>query len=121
MSLSINLREDSGYAVVELDGDLDLATASRLRRALLDVVGDGDSPIAVDIRAMTFMDSSGLSVLLGAHRRAKEAERELVLVAPSHQVREILRLTQADAVISVKDALGDAAAAPDDEADARAV
>jgi anti-sigma B factor antagonist len=60
-SLIVRDRDDGGV-VVEVAGELDVATAPELERALADVGGD----VTVDLSGATFADPSGLHVLLSA-------------------------------------------------------
>jgi anti-anti-sigma factor len=54
--------------------------------------------IEVDLRATTFMDSSGLAALIQAHRQAPET---LVLIDPSKPVRRILTLSGVDTLFPI--------------------
>ncbi|HTJ75409.1 MAG TPA: STAS domain-containing protein, partial [Acidimicrobiales bacterium] len=64
----------AGRAVtVAVSGDVDGDTAPVLRDRLVDVLeGQGNRSVSVDLSGMTFIDSSGLSVLVDMHRRAAE-------------------------------------------------
>lgn len=48
------------------------------------------------------MDSSGLGVIVGGHKRLKAEEGELVLVSPNKQMRRILALTGLDQILTVR-------------------
>lgn len=84
---------DSGWAVVEVQGDLDLDTAPRLRQALLDHAEQGDHRVVLNLRQVGFLDSSGLSAII-AGLRAMESHRGcLVLAAVTSQVQRLLDIT----------------------------
>lgn len=67
-------------------GEIDLATAPILRRALVDT-----SVRRIELSGVTFMDAAGLAALLDAHRPGQR-EHDLTLVAPSRSVRRLLDL-----------------------------
>jgi anti-anti-sigma factor len=71
----------AGRAVtVAVSGDVDGDTAPVLRDRLVDVLeGQGNRSVSVDLSGMTFIDSSGLSVLVDMHRRAAERGADFVL------------------------------------------
>jgi anti-sigma B factor antagonist len=73
----------SGVPVVTASADIDVTTADQLRSALLDAVGRGHTTIVVDMTGTRFCDSSGLRVLVQAHKRALEEGGELRLVMPA--------------------------------------
>jgi len=54
---------------LRLEGELDIATAPRLRSMLAEEQGAGAELIVVDLERVTFMDSSGLHALIDGHRR----------------------------------------------------
>lgn len=93
MNLAQITRLDTGFAVVEASGDLDLYNVPRLREALTDLHRAGWNLIVVDMSRVTFMDSSGLGVLIGGIKRAKAGDGELVLAGTQERELRILRVT----------------------------
>jgi anti-anti-sigma factor len=77
--------------VVTVSGELDLATADRLWTRLEPLIGPG-TVVVVDGTEMTFLDSSGLRVLLLAGNRAASGSAVFRLVAPQPAVQRVLSL-----------------------------
>lgn len=87
-------REDAGDAVVLVPrGELDIATAGRLAEAAEDVPGDRRL-LVVDLRGVTFLDSSGLRGLLLVRRRAERDGIELLVCHDPAVHGPIFQLTQ---------------------------
>src|ERR1700738_4079177 len=86
-------------AVVRLTGELDMATAPELEACLLALEG---KDIIVDMARLTFMDSSGIRVLLIAFKRPAAADQTLVLRSPSAQVARTLRMSGVDEVLTIE-------------------
>src|SRR4051794_41708179 len=59
---------EGGRARVKITGEVDLFTAPELKGALRDLIADGATDLTVDLRAATFLDSTGISALFGAYR-----------------------------------------------------
>jgi anti-sigma B factor antagonist len=78
--------------VLAVAGEIDLATAPELRRALSEVLADGSNEVTVDLSAVVFIDATGIGALVAAAHQAQGAGRRLSLRAPSHQVRRILEV-----------------------------
>lgn len=103
--------DGNGVRVLEVHGELDLQTVDALRRLLPDRVSI-TAPTVVDLTGCGFIDSSGISALVAAWRRAEaDGHPGFVLVAPpGSQVRKVLRLTGIDSHLPVLDT-GEAATA----------
>ena len=84
-------RRDS-HVTLHLTGEVDLAAAPGLESALDTVLDDSDD-VVLDIADVTFLDSSGLRVLVAAHNRCSETGKSLTLVNPSAAVSRILEIT----------------------------
>jgi anti-sigma B factor antagonist len=72
---------------VTISGEIDIATSRAMRDAL--ATGPGPAHLEVDMSAVTFMDASGIGVLLAAWQRAVDSGGSLTLRAPSRAVRRL--------------------------------
>lgn len=84
--------------VVEVVGEIDLATAGQLSAALEPLLAAGDGPVVIDVGAVSFIDSSGLAVL--AHSAA--SGRTVILRHPSKIVVRVIETTGLDQVITLE-------------------
>lgn len=82
----------SGAAWVYVAGELDLATASRLRQTLEEAQAYARM-VVLDLRELTFMGSAGVHVILDAAADARQAAGRLILVRAPAQVDRVLTLT----------------------------
>lgn len=89
----VTLVEREGEAVVEVAGEIDLGAHDRLR-AVIDEARAGGRRLVIDLSETTFMDSTGLKVLLQAWRDQTRAGSEMVLRAPSPAVQTLIELTR---------------------------
>ena len=101
--LELKLEEDSGVARVTASGELDLATAEQLEEALKRQERDGPPVIVLDLRALAFMDSTGLRTVLAADARARERGGRLVIVRGPEEVQRVFRLTRMDDHLEIVD------------------
>ena len=92
-----------GAAVVTVRGEIDIATVSQFRQCLMDLVTSGTSEIVLDLADLYFIDSTGIGVLSGAHRRAAEAGGRLVLRSVSQRTYDVLRMVALDRVLNIED------------------
>jgi anti-anti-sigma factor len=86
---------DGGATIVAVSGEVDLATAPEMRAALLAVTGD----LTVDMAAVSFMDSTGLSALISAQKRTAAAGHRFTVTNESDIVARTMELTGLYAVL----------------------
>jgi len=94
LEFSITTASRNGAAIVSVSGELDITTAWQLEDAIL--ACDGNKPVIVDITALTFIDSSGVHVLLG--ERSSHRPKALVVEPESHIAR-VLDIVSANQVL----------------------
>jgi anti-sigma B factor antagonist len=101
----------TGVRVVEINGELDIATSPRVRELLSAAASDGDRPIVLDLTGCTFIDSTGLATLLHGTKPAQNGESNVAIASLGGEVRKLLELTAIDRTIPVFDAVEQAVAA----------
>lgn len=121
MDLWMEVRRQNGSAVVALGGEVDVFTAPQLRDKLLQLLESGYRKIVVDLDALDFCDSNGLSVLVGGLKRLKDAEGSLGIVCTRGTILKLLRSTGLTKVFAIFDSVeaavtGQTAAKPPREA-----
>jgi anti-sigma B factor antagonist len=108
--LSIDLKAENGGGtlVFKLRGSLDLATAPTLRAALNEATETGSQHLIVDLTQLEFLDSTGLGVLIGAHRRAVERGGSFCLIVSDGPISRLLNITGLVTVFAVYHSIEDA-------------
>jgi anti-sigma B factor antagonist len=99
-----------GYRGCRLSGEIDFTSSGAVQSTLLSMILPGGGAVVADLSGVTFLDSSGLGVLVQAHRTAVERDNQLLVVA-SPPVRKLLRLTGLDTVLDTFDELSAAESA----------
>ena len=83
-----------------MSGELDLATAPRLKWPLVDAIDAGRSRLLVDLADVGFMDSTALGVLIGA-RRSLGPEAEMAIVCANSDVLKIFEISGLDVAFRI--------------------
>lgn len=103
---------DSGR-VLALDGEIDLATEARFQDAVTEaLITQPSGRVVLDCTDLRFIDSSGLRVLIRAHKTAREQQAVLAIASPVQRVLQTLRITALDTRIPVFGTVSEALAAP---------
>ena len=84
---------DDTTHVVSLRGEIDASTAPRLGSRLFGLADEGIRGVVVDLSEVTFMDSTGIGVLLNALRHFASRHMQMVLVCPTEQVMRPFEIT----------------------------
>jgi anti-anti-sigma factor len=100
---AIRVRQNRRRYFVTLDGELDLVVAPALMFELRRVEARHPELLVVDLRGLTFMDLTGLRVLVSAAEHARQRGYELAVVRGSRGVRRLLELVRIEAVLSLID------------------
>lgn len=100
--------EKQGVRVVRVRGEVDLSWSQRLRKAILDALASA-RPVAVDLSAVTYIDSSGIAALVEGFQNARGKGQRFSLVAVSKPVHAVLELARLDRVFPIFPSLEDAA------------
>ena len=95
-NLRIETRTEGAVHVVALAGELDLAGVQMLEAALAAAEGARPEALVIDLRAVEFMDSSGLRSIIVAARRAEEDALRFALVPGKKQVMRVFEITRMD-------------------------
>jgi anti-sigma B factor antagonist len=103
VELKVTTRSQGDHTVVSVLGEIDLYTAPRLQSELMNALGASPARLIVDMSGVDFCDSTGINVLLAAHRHAREHGGELQLAGPGSATRKVLQVTGLESVFTVLD------------------
>jgi anti-sigma B factor antagonist len=115
IEFSIEDRRVGEAHVVSVTGEVDLFTAPEFKQRVTAPIGSGVDHVVVDLMETTFIDSSSLGVLIGAHRRLKSRGGRLVVACSEEAIIKTFRITGLDTVFSITDSV-EAALSEDAEA-----
>jgi anti-sigma B factor antagonist len=106
-AMTIEVRQEQGYAIVAVAGQIDISTVTPLRERLFEMADSG-APLVVDLEQVSFIDSVGLGALVGAAKRAAEHGGSLRVACPLPKIRHLVRLTGLDRRIPLAHTLDEA-------------
>lgn len=95
---SLRVDENGHGPVVQIVGEIDIATAPQLREC---IEGLDSRSVTLDFSAVTFLDSSGISVLIGARKRAEREGGALVLREVRPAQKKVIELCGLEHFLSI--------------------
>ena len=93
--------------VITVSGEVDLASSPELDTAIIAAIESGASSVVIDLTDVSFMDSSGLGVIVRGLKRCREADKDLDLVITNERVLKVFGITGLDQVIPIHDSIED--------------
>lgn len=100
------VKQESGFAIVELTGDIDLSCSPEARKVILECL-IGKQATLVDLSGVTYIDSSGVASLVEGYQTAKKKSLEFGLLGVSEAALGVLELARLDKVFPIYASLKD--------------
>ena len=98
--MKYNTKEEQGYAIIELDGEVDLSCSPDARKQILDCLGAGKD-LLVDLAQVSYIDSSGVASLVEGYQTAKKKSLKFGLIGVSDAAMNVLQLARLDKVFPI--------------------
>ncbi|HEX5587828.1 MAG TPA: STAS domain-containing protein [Acidimicrobiia bacterium] len=104
VALTLERSGDAHHPVIEAAGEIDVATSPLLRAELAEALEQGPDTVTLDLARVSFIDSSGLGVLVGALKRLREhqADATLRVVHTQDAVRKVFDITGLDELFELR-------------------
>ena len=111
MDLTHETREQGPWTIMSVAGEIDVYSAPQLREPLNELVDVPGASVILDLESVEFLDSMGLRVIVGAHKRALAMGSTFGLLCTRAPLLSIFRVTGLDDVITIYNAIpnGDSA------------
>lgn len=93
--------------VITVSGEVDLASSPDLDTSIIAAIASGAASVVIDLTNVSFMDSSGLGVIVRGLKRCREADKDLDLVITNERVLKVFGITGLDQVIPIHDSIED--------------
>ena len=101
LRLQTHVRDDGHHPTLVVSGEIDVFTAPLFKQAVVNLVADGQRHLFLDMRGVTFMDSSGFGALLGATKRLRPEGGSLNLIGCNRTIQRMLHLTRLDTILGL--------------------
>ncbi len=98
--MKLTTKKYQSVILVELPLTITLANADEVRGALQDILNHGYSRILMNMEAVSFVDSSGLAVLVSIYKQVRD-EGKAALLSPNNNVRALLELTRLHEILAI--------------------
>jgi len=102
MNLSIRMEHGDGKQILSLSGEVDAFTAQQLRDRLFPLVQQGsEKSVTIDLEHVSYMDSTGIGIIIGALKAAAQSGCQLQLDKVPSRIDRLFRITGLHEIISI--------------------
>ncbi len=91
--------------VVAAEGELDIVSAPNLDTAVIAAISEPHNKVVLDLGGVTFMDSTGLGIVVRALKRCREIERKFLVVVTNDRVLKVFEITGLNTLIPISESL----------------
>ena len=98
--MELKIREEGGYTVIQLSGEVDLSCSPEARKSILACLKTNKN-LLIDLSGVTYIDSSGVASLVEGYQTAKKQDLKFGLVGVSKAVLNVLQLARLDKVFPI--------------------
>ncbi len=110
MDIKVDIKEGEGCNILNVCGDVDVYTSPKVKESINALIEKEIYNIVVNLEDVRYVDSTGLGVLIGALKRVKEHNGNIVLVCTNPQIKKIFQITGLVKIFSIfannEDAIG---------------
>lgn len=100
----VSLSSNSGVCVAKIKGDLDHHTAKFIRGEIdREIASARPHRLIIDFSGVTFMDSSGIGLIMGRYKLMQDYDGEVIIASPPDYIRKVLRLAGVDKLARITD------------------
>jgi anti-sigma B factor antagonist len=102
MNLDLKERISENGIVIELKGELDIFSSPTLKDKLYSLIDTSSNDVIIDMNDVTYIDSTGLGVFVGALKKSRQKGTNIVLKNLKPNVRKVFTITGLDKVFRIE-------------------
>ena len=108
--LEVETKQGQGLVRLVLRGELDLSTVDKVESELATLEAGDERLVVLDLTGLTFLDSTGLRLMVTADQRAQKDGRRFVIVKGPETVQRVFSITKLDETLEMVDDVSEIAA-----------
>lgn len=99
LQMQSSYNKELGHWELTATGEVDISTAPQLREVLDGAYQEIKADILLRLDELTYIDSTGLGVIIGAFGRMQESKNRITLINPKDNIRKLLSITNLDRIL----------------------
>ena len=92
--MEIKIKKESDVSILEIEGEVDVYYSSRLEEKVKNLISEGERRVIIDMTEVSYMDSSGLGVLVGSLKNLKKSKGEMKIAGVKGEIMNVFEITR---------------------------
>ena len=99
--MSYKVSEEGNVATIHLDGEIDMDVTEKAKEVILPLVESGKE-VHLNLKDVSYMDSSGISVLIESHQKALENNTKVIVKEVSKSVLKVIMMAKLEQILNLE-------------------
>lgn len=108
MKVEVKDSKNPTLKIVYIFGEVDVYTSMELKKVLNELIENGKNKFVIDLKEVSYMDSSGLGILVHTLKKSRESKGNLKIINLSKNIKKIFELTRLTKFFEIFDNESDA-------------
>lgn len=100
--MNVDIKSENGYAVAMLNGEIDHHNAKEIREEIdRFIIANQPKELAIDFADISFMDSSGIGLIMGRYKLISECGGRLIVKNPRQYIKRVLKISGIERIVRI--------------------
>lgn len=92
--MEIKVKKESDVSILEIEGEIDVYYSSKLEEKVKNLIAQGERKVIIDMTEVSYMDSSGLGVLVGSLKNLKKSKGDMKIAGANKEIMNVFEITR---------------------------
>jgi anti-sigma B factor antagonist len=102
IAIEKNYKEEQNQWTIKLSGEMDINSSDEEKQELQDIIDQNRADIEIDCEELSYIDSTGIGVLIGILKKIKKSDKKIVLKNTKDNIRRLFNITGLDKIFIIE-------------------
>lgn len=102
IAIEKNYKEEQDQWTIKLSGEMDINSSDEVKQELQDIIDQNIADIEIDCEELSYIDSTGIGVLIGILKKIKKSDKKIVLKNTKDNIRRLFNITGLDKIFIIE-------------------
>lgn len=102
IAIEKNYKEENDQWNIKLSGEMDINSSDEVKKELQDIIDQNIADIEIDCEELSYIDSTGIGVLIGILKKIKKSDKTIVLTNTKDNIKRLFNITGLDKIFIIE-------------------